>query len=144
MSPTQIVRGLLSIRKAHGCFRPARFFDGADHNGNGVKDLTWYRDNGVEADQEYFQNPQNHFLAYRLDASEFGEAHGTVYVACNGWIDTVMATLPTPLTGQWFVVADSCAAAEAWGNVHQDGVGTVVTGSYPVTGRSVALLVEHI
>jgi isoamylase len=142
-SLTNYVRGLLSIRKAHGCFRPARFFDGADHNGNGVKDLTWYRDNGVEADQEYFQNPQNHFLAYRLDASEFGEAHGTVYVACNGWIDTVMATLPTPLTGQWFVVADSCAAAEAWGNVHQDGVGTVVTGSYPVAGRSVALLVEH-
>ena len=82
---TSYTRNLFQFRRAHPCLRPAEFFTGTDHNGNGLKDLTWYFDSGAEVDQTYFQNPDNHFLAYRLDGSEFGDPAISVYVAYNGW-----------------------------------------------------------
>ena len=39
-------RRILAFRRAHSVLRPADFFEGKDHNGNGLKDITWYRDDG--------------------------------------------------------------------------------------------------
>ena len=83
----------------HPCLRPQHFFTGTGHNGNGLKDLTWYDDSGAEATQEYFANPANHFLAYRIDGTEFQDPAVSVYVAYNGWIDPIAAHIPPPLTG---------------------------------------------
>jgi glycogen operon protein len=135
---------LMQFRRAHPSLRPADFFTGADHNGNGLKDLTWYRDNGAEVDLPYFLDANNHFLAYRLDESEFGGPANSVYVAYNGWTDPVVANLPAPLAGKsWYVVADTSASAQAWGNIYPGGGETLLPGQqYTVQGRSVALLIE--
>jgi isoamylase len=142
---TSYTRELMHFRSVHSCLRPADFFTGTDHNGNGLKDLTWYRDNGAEVDLPYFLDADNHFLAYRLDDSEFGGPANSVYVAYNGWIDPVMAFVPAPTPGkQWFVVADTSAAAEAWGNIHPSGQEVSLAGqSYLVQGRSLLLLIER-
>jgi glycogen operon protein len=136
---------LMQFRHAHPCLRPADFFTGTDHNGNGLKDLTWYRDNGAEVDPEYFQDANNHFLAYRLDESEFGGPANSVYVAYNGWSDPIVANLPAPSPGKnWFVTADTSASAQAWGNIHPSG-GEALLGAwqYTVQGRSLVLLLER-
>ena len=39
------------------CGRPSGF-EGKDHNGNGLKDVTWYRETGGEPDGGYFDNGQ--------------------------------------------------------------------------------------
>lgn len=136
---------LMQFRRNHPSLRPSDFFTGTDHNGNGLKDLTWYRDNGAEVDLPYFLDPNNHFLAYRLDESEFGGPANSVYVAYNGWVDPVVANIPAPLAGKsWYVVADTSASAQAWGNIFVSGGETLLAGQqYIVQGRSVVLLIER-
>ena len=131
-------------------FAAAEFFTGSDHhNGNGLKDLTWYVDSGAEADDTYFANPGNHFLAYRIDATEapgteLGDPCGSVYVAYNSWIYPVVTTLPLNLTAKrWHIVADTNAAAEAWGNIHAPGQEVQLSEQqYTMAGRSLALFIE--
>jgi isoamylase len=142
---TSYTRRLLQFRRAHPCLRPAEFWTGTDHNGNGLKDLTWYFDSGAEADLAYFQNPANHFLAYRLDGSECGDPAVSVYVAYNSWCGPIPACLPEPLPGNsWFLMADTSSAAEGWGNIYSAGQEIKVSGpSYSIQGRSVVLLIER-
>jgi len=140
---TDYTRSLLQFRRAHPALRPAEFFTGTDHNGNGLKDLSWYSDTS-EADEAYFEDADNHFLAYRIDGTEFGDSAGSIYVAYNGWINPVVATLPVNLPAKrWYLVADTSAVAEAWGNIHTAGA-EVRLGApqYSVAGRSVVLLIE--
>jgi isoamylase len=142
---TNYVRSLLQFRQAHPALRPAEFFTGTDHNGNGLKDLTWYTNSADEVDQAYFSDSNNHFLAYRIDGTEFGDAAGSVYVAYNGWIDPVLTTLPVNLPARrWYLAADTSAAAEAWGNIYAAG-GEVKLGApqYSVAGRSLAFFIER-
>ncbi|MGH7959213.1 MAG: alpha-amylase family glycosyl hydrolase, partial [Opitutaceae bacterium] len=61
---------LFAFRNAHAALRPQDFFKGSDTNGNSLKDLTWLTNQGVEPDASYFDNTDNHFLAYRVDSSE--------------------------------------------------------------------------
>ena len=142
---TAFTRNLLRFRQTHPCLRPERFFTGIDHNGNGLKDLTWYYDTGAEVTQEYFANPANHFLAYRIDGTEFQDPAVSVYVAYNGWINAIAATIPPALShSTWFVVADTSVNAEDWGNIHPASQ-EVALGSdqYIVNARSLVLLIER-
>jgi glycogen operon protein len=125
--------------------RPAEFFTGTDHNGNGLKDLTWYLASGAEVDGAYFANPDNHFLAHRIDGTELDDPAASVCVAYNWGINPVVATL-APLNLQakrWHIVADTSAAAEAWGNIHAAGQEMKLEAQqYAVDGRSVVLFIE--
>ncbi len=142
---TGFTTNLLQFRRAHGCLRPASFFTGTDHNGNGLKDLTWYLDSGSEVTEDYFANSNNHFLAFRLDGTEAGDTAVSVYVAYNGWIDPIRVTIPATLSGKhWYVVADTSAGAETWGNIRPAGQETPLTGNpYLVDGRSLVLMIER-
>lgn len=141
---TGYTRNLIQFRRSHSCLRPAEFFTGTDHNGNGLRDLTWYFDSGAEVEQNYFANSNNHFLAYRIDGSEAGDVAVSVYVAYNAWWEPVAAMVPAPLPGNdWYLVADSSLNADAWGNIHVPGQEVRLTGGqYTVQGRSVVLLIE--
>lgn len=142
---TAFATGLLQFRRTHPCLRPANFFTGTDNNGNGLKDLTWYFDSGAEVDQNYFQNPDNHFLAYRLDGTEFGDPAVSVYVGYNGWSQAIPVTIPATLAGSiWYVVADTSSNAESWGNIYPAGQEMALAGNqYTVQGRSLILLIER-
>jgi glycogen operon protein len=110
-----------------------------------LKDLTWYFDSGAEVTQDYFANPNNHFLAYRIDGTEFGDAVASVYIAYNGWSGNIQATIPMPLLGnRWFVVADTSSNAEEWGNIHSAGEeASLGNNYYLVNARSLVLLIER-
>ena len=137
---TAFTQGLLLFRRAHPCLRPDHFFTGTDHNGNGLKDLTWYFDTGAEVDQAYFADPNNHFLAYRIDGTEAADPAVSIYVAYNGYFDPITSTIPAPLPGNaWYVVADTGS-----GVVQPPGQEPKLQGNtYTVAGRSLALLIEH-
>jgi glycogen operon protein len=143
-SLTNFVRSLLQFRGAHPALRPAEFFTGVDRNGNGVKDLTWYTGQGSEPDADYFDNPDNHFLAYRIDGAEFGDPALSIYIAYNGWVNPIAAVLPLNLTARrWYLVADTAASAETWGNIYNPGSEVEASEThYLVAGRSMALFVE--
>lgn len=142
---TNFTRTLMWFRRAHPCLRPAQFFTGTDHNKNGLKDLTWHLDSGYEVMQDYFANPNNHFLAYRIDGTEFDDPSVSIYVAYNGWSGAIQTTIPPPLGGnRWYVVADTSSDAECWGNIHPAGQeATLRQDQYLVNARSVVLLIER-
>jgi glycogen operon protein len=80
---TNFRRTLIAFRRAHPCLRPAGFFTGTDHNGNGLNDLTWYFDTGAEVTQDYFANPDNHFLAYLCSAEIPSDRNRNAVTFCN-------------------------------------------------------------
>jgi isoamylase len=116
-----------------------------DSNGNGLKDITWLQNTGQEADSGYMTNPNNHFLAYRIDGTEApGESAASIYVAYNGWSDRVTATLPANLPGKrWYRVADTAAWMEGRDNFNTPGQEELLTGAnYALAARTVLLLIE--
>jgi isoamylase len=138
-------RRLIHFRGSHPALRPAEFFQGQDRNGNGLKDLTWYRDDGREPDTAYFVNPANHYLAFRVDGTEADDPAASILVGYNGWKDSVRATLPGNLPGKhWFRVGDTAQFLEADGNLREPDQEDRLDGpTYNVNGRSLLLLIER-
>ena len=137
-------RRIIAFRRSHPALRPAEFFDGRDHNGNGVKDIAWFRDDGNEADPGYMDDKDRHFLGYRIDGTESGDSASSIYVGYNGWQDSVEITLPSAMTGRtWFRVADTAAWMENDGNCREAGQEDPLTAAhYKMDRRSVLLLIE--
>jgi isoamylase len=135
-------KSIIAFRHAHPAFQRSTFFDGKDHNGNGLKDITWIRDNGVEAEQDYLGNSANHFIAFRLDGTESGDSATSIYVAYNGWKDDIVATLPGNLPGNhWNLAADTDGNLES--NDNSFNPPKPYNGqTYRVAARSVVILIE--
>jgi glycogen operon protein len=128
-----------AFRAAHPALRPAAFWDGMDHDGDGLPDVAWLDTTGTAASAGYLADASNHFLAWRVDAKEGGDTVRSIYVAWNGWTGAITATLPAPAAGlAWWSVGDS-----AGGTLAMPGEETKVGGAtLPVAARSVAILVE--
>ncbi len=137
-------RRALSFRKVHPALRPAEYFEGNDHNGNGLKDVTWYRDDGNEPDNAYWQARDRRFLSYRIDGTEFGDPVRSIYVGYNGWQDAVDVTLPEPGQGlAWHRVSDTADWMESDGNFREPGREDRLTSRhYRMGRRSLLLLIE--
>lgn len=139
-------RGLIAFRRAHAALRPVRFFAGKDHNGDGRKDLTWYTDAGNEMTPQYFDNPDNHFIGWLFDGTEMGDTTSALFVAYNGWRETLPVHLPRPAAGRtWHLAVDSSSnhrpdgfVAEATGDVQP-----LPAPTFAVAARSVAVFVEQ-
>ena len=129
-----------AFRAAHTALRPAAFWDGKDHDGNGLPDVAWLDATGGAASAAYLGDANNHFLAWRLDGQEGGDIARSVYVAWNGWTGAITATLPSAAGGKaWWVVGDSASGKLASpGQEPPLGAATL-----PVAARSVAVLVER-
>ena len=140
----QYAKKLMAFRQAHRSLRPATFFEGTDHNGNALKDITWLSDRGEEADGSYMSSPDNRFLAYRLDGTEANDSVQSIYVAYNGWSDKVTAKLPSNLNGKkWYRVSDTATWMESKDNFATPGQEELMDDDrYVLAGRSVLVLIE--
>jgi glycogen operon protein len=138
-------RRIMRFRGAHPALRPASFFEGKDHDGDGLADITWLRDDGQPADGGYMQSPSMHFLAYRIDASELGDTAASIYVAYNGWSGAVTVRLPWNLPGKsWYRAGDTAGWMESRGNFVEPGEEEPMSGPiYELAGRSVLVLIER-
>jgi glycogen operon protein len=136
-------KAMLAFRQGHLALRRSGFFDGNDHNGNGLKDVTWVRDNGQEADAGYLSNNHNHFIAFRLDGTEVGDPSASIFVAYNGFFADIPATLPANLPGnRWHLVVDTSVALEVQDNVASPPR-RIDPPTYRTTARSVTIFVEQ-
>ncbi|MBI3283393.1 MAG: glycogen-debranching protein [Burkholderiales bacterium] len=136
---------LIAFRKAHPALRPVNFYSGVDNNGNVMEQLRWFKPDGGVADATYFNDGNNHALAYRIDGSEFGDSASAIYVAYNGWSGTVNFTLPWPGNGKsWYRVMDTANWNEGANTVVTPGAEALIGGEnsvYGVNGRAVLLLI---
>jgi glycogen operon protein len=138
---------LAAFRNAHPALRPANFYSAVDTNGNVMEQLRWFRPNGQVPDAAYWNDPNSHALAWRIDGTEFGDPAAAIYVAYNGWSGTVNFTLPWPgANRQWYRVTDTCTWAEGANQVRLPGAEDLLGGewtSYGLCGRGVLLLIAR-
>ncbi|HEX4748413.1 MAG TPA: isoamylase [Bryobacteraceae bacterium] len=124
---------LLAFRSAHSSLRPANFYS--------TQELQWFRPDGGVADNNYFQNPDNHALAWMLSGVDFQDSSPAIYIAYNAWSGDVPFQLPAPPPGKtWARVMDTAPWMESEANIvpagseQQLGAGSV---SYTVGSHSV-------
>jgi glycogen operon protein len=138
-------KGMIAFRKAHPALRPSTFYSSVDNNGNVMEQLRWFKPDGSVPDATYFNDANNHAIAWRIDGSEFADPASAIYVAYNGWSGSVNFSLPWPGTGKnWYRVTDTCNWAEGANQVRAPGSEDFIGGegySYGVCGRGVLLLI---
>lgn len=136
---------LIAFRKTHPALRPTYFYSAADNNGNVMEQLRWFAPNGAVADSTYFNDANNHALAYRIDGTEFNDPASSIYVAYNGWTDNVNFVLPWPGAGRsWYRVMDTSNWNEGSTNIVAAGSEIYIGGegtSYGLNGRGVLVLI---
>jgi isoamylase len=138
-------QGMIALRAAHPALRPATFFDGKDHDGDGLEDIRWLNDQGTRASAAYMSDPNMHFVAWILDGDEKGDPSKSIYVAYNGWSGKVTATLPPPTLGKsWWRTSDTAAWMEGQENIAAQGHEDRMTGSnYELAPHSLLVLIER-
>jgi isoamylase len=136
---------MMAFRKAHPALRPLNFYSGVDNNGNVMEQLRWFKPDGGVADTAYFNDANNHALAWRIDGTELGDPAAAIYIAHNAWSAQVNFTLPWPGAGKsWYRVTDTCNWAEGALQVRAAGTEDPVGGenaSYGLCGRGTLLLI---
>jgi isoamylase len=138
-------KGMVAFRKAHPALRPTNFYSNVDNNGNVMEQLRWFKPDGTQADSTYFNDANNHSIAWRIDGSEFGDSASAIYIAHNAWSSQVNFTLPWPGNGKtWYRVTDTCSWSEGANQVRAPGSEDSIGGentSYGVCGRGTLVLI---
>jgi isoamylase len=136
---------LIAFRKAHPALRPVNFYSSSDTNGNGMAQLQWFKADATIADNTFFNNPNDHSIAYRIDGTEFKDSYNAIYMAYNGWFADVTFKLPSPGRGKnWHRVMDTSNWNEGVNTVTEPGQETLIGGEhelYTLGGRAVLLLI---
>jgi glycogen operon protein len=138
-------KGMIKFRKNHPSLRPANFYQSIDTNNNVMEQLRWFKPDGNVAQGDYFNDVNNHGIAYRIDSSEFGEQTSAIYIAYNGWSSQVNFTLPWPGNGKnWYRVTDTSNWNEGSNTVKSAGTEDFIGGeniNYGLGGRAVLVLI---
>lgn len=131
------VMGMIAFRKAHVALRPVNFYSTAQ--------LVWWTPAGTTPDAGYFNNGNNHAIAYQFNGSALGDSYSSIYVGYNGWQANVNFTLPAPPNGtSWYRATDTCGWAEGPNQVRTPGAEDSIGGQgyvYNLCGRGLLLLI---
>lgn len=139
----EFVKKATAFRHAHPALKDLKFFEGKDHNNNGLKDVTWMRPDSSEADGAYLDNPENIFLGCRIDGTEYSDSAASIYTVINKGDWDVNMTLPKNLDGkQWYLVADTADESEIDGNFAKQGKEVKVGQNYVSSPRSTMIFIE--
>lgn len=136
---------LIAFRKNHPALRPTHFYQGVDTNGNIMEQIRWFTPAGTMADGNYFDDINQHALAYRIDGTEFGDSIAAVYIAYNANPHLLDFVLPWPGAGKkWYRVMDTATWNETQNNIVEPGTETLIGGEgshYGINGRSLVVLI---
>jgi glycogen operon protein len=107
--------------------------------------VRWFRDDGAPVNDAYLDDASRHYLGMLLDGQKLGDSAKAIFVAYNGWSETLFATVPEALPGTtWHLVADTSPSAEAWGNWASETEARPLTSSrYTLAPRSLGVFVAR-
>ena len=138
-------RRMIAFRNSHPALRPQTWYSGSDNNGNGMVQLQWYTPAGTVPDPTYWNDPNNHSIAWEIDGTEFGDSASAIYVAYNGWSGSVNFRLPWPGGDKnWYRVTDTCNWADGPNTVAVPGTESRIGGqgvNYSLCGQALLLLI---
>jgi isoamylase len=144
---TRFVKQVIRLRKRHPAFRRRHFFQGRKIKGAGVKDITWLRPDGHEMSDDEWQQSFARCLGLFLagDAFEEHDERGQrvrdsdLLLMLNSHHEEIPFKIPAhPPKARWQVLVDT-----VYTDGHRtDGRYFYSQESYPLKGRSVALLMQ--
>ena len=139
------VRKLIRLRREHVVFRRHRFFRGELIPGTNVKDITWWRPDGVEMSARDWHTGQGRSIAflisgeagqYHLDQRGEGQSDDSFLVMLNAGADPVEYVLPGESSlPRRSVVIDTARCDDC-----EFGGGADPGGSYLMQARSFVLI----
>jgi glycogen operon protein len=128
---------LIAFRKAHPALRPASWYTNDQVN--------WYQPSGAPVSGDFWNDGNEHALAYTINGPSLGD-RSSIYIAFNGWSQSVIFTLPAPPSGTtWKRVTDTCNWNEGPDTFAAPGNEAVIGGAgtrYSQCGRSLLLLIS--
>ena len=140
------VQRMVMLRKKHPVFRRRNFFQGRPIKGEGIKDIVWLSPDGREMADEEWKQSSARCLGMALTGKgplEYGDRGEPItddnfLLLINAHSEEIPFTLPQLGPGQsWRAIVDTTWSDHARRSIHEAGT------SYPLTGRSLALLIEH-
>ncbi|MEO6423104.1 MAG: glycogen debranching protein GlgX [Candidatus Nitrotoga sp.] len=142
------VQRVIALRREHPVFRRRNFFQGRDIHGSGIKDIHWFKPDGSEMNDEEWAHDFARCLGVYLDGDaiqEHDQRGGTIrddsfLLLFNSHHDAIPFLLPQLNENcEWHSILDTHLA----GGLEPDGQ---FRGgdSYPLEGRSLALLIKRI
>ncbi|MBS2011329.1 MAG: glycogen debranching protein GlgX [Deltaproteobacteria bacterium] len=117
-------RRLITLRRSHPALHRAKFFKGRRIRGTDVRDIMWYRHDGIEMNDADWSNPVTASLGLFLagqgldDVDEEGNlvVDDDFYLVLNGSETPLRFTLPRASTGgQWELLLDTSHDDDAAG-----------------------------
>ena len=128
---------LIAFRTLHPALRPLTWYSASQ--------MQWFTAAGTVADTAYWNDSNNHAIAWELDGSQFGDPASAIYVGYNGWSGSVTFALPSPGSGKsWYRVTDTCNWADGPDTVAVPGSETLIGGQgtgYNLCGQALLVLI---
>ena len=112
----EFTRFLVKLKHEHPVLQRRRFFQGRQIRGSEIKDLTWFRPDGQEKNDEDWNNPSARALGLRMsgDAMLETDARGNaivddvLYWTLNAHYEPLSFVLPEALEGNgWLLILDT-------------------------------------
>ncbi|HEU5001582.1 MAG TPA: glycogen debranching protein GlgX [Actinomycetota bacterium] len=136
----EFTRRVIALRAQHPVFHRRRWFQGRPIHGSAVRDIVWYRPDGIEMSDDDWNASWASSVALRLDGEGISEpdARGervhddTFFLLVNGHYEPLSFTLPE---GEWTPVLDTALPLGG-----MDDEWDAVSGERKVAGRSMVVL----
>lgn len=140
----EFTKNAIQFRKSHRALTDAKYFNGRDNNDNGLRDVTWLKADATEPDGQYFDTPNNSFLGFRIDGSEYNDSAASIYTTLNKGDNNIEMKLPKNSPGkQWYLVADTSEYSEIKGNFAPKGEEVLIRDEiYEASPRSMMVFIE--
>ena len=139
----EFTRRAVNFRNDHEALRNDKYYNGCDNNNNGLKDITWLKLNAEEVDGSYLDNPQNSFLAFRIDGTEFNDSATSIYTALNKGDNEMLLNLPENLPNKkWYFIASTSEWSEDLNNFVNENKIKIVGKDHKIQPRSMMLFIE--
>ncbi len=141
------VQRLIGLRRSHPVFHRRHFFQGRSIHGAEIKDIHWLKPDGTDMSDHEWGHEFARCLGVYLSGAALTERDrrghllrdDNFLVLFNAHHDTLAFQLPAARPGmRWQVLLDTSHAQGLDVDGHYAG-----HDSYPLTGRSLALLVDH-
>ncbi|MBD3420675.1 MAG: glycogen debranching protein GlgX [Chitinivibrionales bacterium] len=141
----EFARKLIWFRRKHPVFRRQHFFQGRPLLGRNVKDIIWFKADGMEMNEDDWQNDGYKFIGVYLsgegvlDRDEQGNRilDDSFLLLLNAWHETVRFKIASGTGSGWRLAFDTCDLS-----AFNEGEGAFLDGGVDVQARSFVLLVQ--
>jgi isoamylase len=135
-------RKVIALTRTYPALQSRKFFDGADRNGNGIPDISWFSTDG---NSPRWNNGETRTLCYMLDGSEDQSpaADYQLFIILNADYQMQAVTLPTLSGKKWFRVIDTSLAADSDCAEESQDVMIVPPDVYVANPRSTVVLLSR-